>query len=332
MRKKERLARVLGSRAAVRLAQQVFRGPSLLCLTYHRIANAVEHDPDVISATPAQLEAQAGWVREHFPVVSASTIVDVIGGRARLRTAAVAFTFDDGYADNFDAGVMLMERFGIAATFFVPTAYIETGVTPAWDRLGFAIRHSARSILHVPAIGSSGPWAVPLTDYGQAISRVMAAYRSLPAADRGEFVAACEAASGARSAPRSPFMSWAQIRQLREMGHEIGAHTHTHPVLAALSADEQRDELGRSKDILEHRLGATVPLVAYPYGKPGTTFSSVTKRIARACGFRAAFSFYGGCNRPGRIDPYDVKRIKVEPETSPAMFRARVATRGLAPV
>ncbi|MEF8976805.1 MAG: polysaccharide deacetylase family protein [Halapricum sp.] len=43
-----------------------------------------------------------------------------------------------------------------------------------------------------------------------------------------------------------------------DAGHEIGSHTHTHPLLTDCTADERREELARSRDILESVTGATV--------------------------------------------------------------------------
>jgi len=283
--------------------------------------------------TPRQLEQQAAWLRKEFLTLGGDEVADVLLGRRELAEQAVALTFDDGYEDNFAAGRMLMERFGIAATFFVPTAYIESGLLPPWDRIGYALQQARGGVLSIPAINRAGPWRIDTASYDAAITDAMRVYRSLGPAMQPAFVEACEAAAGARaSSAKSPFMSWAQIRQLRDMGHTIGAHTHTHPVLATLPPAEQRAEIESSRRMLEARLRTRPRVFAYPYGKPGSTFSSTTKQIVRACGFDAAFSFYGGWNRPGRIDAYDVKRIKVDLSTSMPMFRTRVATRGTVPV
>lgn len=332
--KRERLARLVGSAPASRLLRQIFRAPGIVCITHHRVADRVQHDPDVISATPLQLERQARWVKGACLTLGGTRVADIVTGQSPLTEPAVAFTFDDAYEDNYAAGRMLMEQFGIAATFFVPTGFIETGAIPPWDRLGFAARHAQVPVLDVPGLGGSGPWRVDLRDYGLAITALMGIYGALPAEWRTEFVSACEYAAGASAdaRPASPFMTWDQIRSLRDMGHSIGAHTHTHPVLASLPAGEQAEEIARSKQILEEQMGAAVDLFAYPYGKPVRSFSTVTKQLVAASGFRAAFSFYGGWNRPGATDPYDIRRIKVDLGTSMAAFRTRITTRGAIPV
>ena len=333
--KRERLARIGGNVWSASLLRQLFRGPSLVCLTHHRVADTVEHDPDVISATPAQLIGQAEWLKASYPILDGEQVRRFVRGELTLRQPSIALTFDDAYEDNFEVGRVLMERFGIPAMFFVPTAFIETGLIPVWDRFGFAVRHSATPQFVIPRMGAHGPWPVDAVQYGPTISSLMAAYSGLPADLQRPFVESCESAAGCSANDRgrpSPFMTWDQIRKLSAMGHTIGAHTHTHPVLASLPTHAQQTEIESSRRILAEHLDAPVTLFAYPYGKPNRSFTTETKAIVRGAGFSAAFAFAGGFNRPGQIDPYEVKRMKVDTETSISMFRARVSSRGWLPV
>ena len=134
----------------------------------------VEHDPDVISATPAQLLGQAEWLKASYPILDGEQVRRFVCGELSLRRPSIALTFDDAYEDNFEVGRILMERFGIPAMFFVPTAFIETGLIPVWDRLGFAVRHSKTSQFVIPRMGQHGPWPVDAAQYGPTISRLMA--------------------------------------------------------------------------------------------------------------------------------------------------------------
>ena len=83
-------------------------------------------------------------------------------------------------------------------------------------------------------------------------------------------------------------LNWAEIADLRGRGFAIGAHTHTHPVLAELDDARARDELVRAKDLLEHRLGFPVTTLAYPYGKPGRHYTERTVALAASAGFAHA--------------------------------------------
>jgi peptidoglycan/xylan/chitin deacetylase (PgdA/CDA1 family) len=206
-------------------------------------------------------------------------------------------------------------------------------VVPPWDRLGYAIKHSRTGSLVVP-LDRAHSLVVPTEDYGAAITQLMGAYSTLTSDRQAAFVDAVEGVAGARAADSTAplFMTWDQIRCLRKMGHTIGGHTHTHPILSQLSPEEQRNEIRISKQILDDRLGQNTRVFAYPYGKPVRSFSTTTKQIVAECGYEVAFSFYGGWNSVGHPDPFDVRRIKVDPGTSIWRFRARVASRGAIPV
>lgn len=61
-------------------------------------------------------------------------------------------------------------------------------------------------------------------------------------------------------------LNWEQIRELHQMGYEIGAHTLTHPDLRGLSDDQRVKEIVEPKQIIEDKLGERVTTFAYPFG------------------------------------------------------------------
>jgi len=61
-------------------------------------------------------------------------------------------------------------------------------------------------------------------------------------------------------------MSWDQLGGLAEAGWEIGSHTCTHPHLTGVDDEALREELVRSREEVERRLGRACPTLAYPYG------------------------------------------------------------------
>jgi peptidoglycan/xylan/chitin deacetylase (PgdA/CDA1 family) len=79
-------------------------------------------------------------------------------------------------------------------------------------------------------------------------------------------------------------MSWTQVRELEMAGFEVGAHTHTHPHLDIIPRATARDEVRRSKELLEAELGHTVRSFAYPHGYA----NSFLRGEARGAGFDSA--------------------------------------------
>jgi peptidoglycan/xylan/chitin deacetylase (PgdA/CDA1 family) len=64
------------------------------------------------------------------------------------------------------------------------------------------------------------------------------------------------------------YLTWGEVRELRKEGMEFGSHTISHPILRDQKPDEVRNELKRSKEIIEDKLGVPVGSFAYPYAFP----------------------------------------------------------------
>ena len=64
-------------------------------------------------------------------------------------------------------------------------------------------------------------------------------------------------------------MSWREVTQLYEEGHEIGSHSMDHLDLSKLSTYDLKFEIGRSKQCLEDHV-IDVKSFAYPFNKAQT--------------------------------------------------------------
>ena len=64
------------------------------------------------------------WLRAHCEIVPFNVVVDAARSR-RPGRPVVAITFDDGYADHYDAAFPLLRRYGLRATFFVTAGLLE---------------------------------------------------------------------------------------------------------------------------------------------------------------------------------------------------------------
>ena len=64
------------------------------------------------------------------------------------------------------------------------------------------------------------------------------------------------------------YLTWREVRQLQQAGIQFGSHTVTHPDLRSMKPDQIEYELGRSKEIIEQNLGASVDSFSYPFAFP----------------------------------------------------------------
>lgn len=75
-------------------------------------------------------------------------------------------------------------------------------------------------------------------------------------------------------------LTWPQVRELSTVGISFGSHTETHAHLAAISPDRMTQEIFRSKQTIEARLGVQADSFAYPYAFP-ETLGAFKRRLCR---------------------------------------------------
>lgn len=71
---------------------------------------------------------------------------------------------------------------------------------------------------------------------------------------------------GSRIGYSERYMNAAQIKEMAEIGHEIGSHTLSHPYLTELSMEEMINEFKESKRAIQEVTGVPVETLCYPYG------------------------------------------------------------------
>jgi len=88
-------------------------------------------------------------------------------------------------------------------------------------------------------------------------------------------------------------MSWEEIKKISsDILFEVGAHTITHRKLHKLSIEEIQNEIVQSKITLEEKLGKSIGVFAYPYGRYSQSVLDTVKKN----NFKFAFS-----TKPGHL-------------------------------
>jgi peptidoglycan/xylan/chitin deacetylase (PgdA/CDA1 family) len=129
---------------------------------------------------------------------------------------------------------------------------------------------------------------------------------------------------GESSAPDRPgALTWSQLAEAVATGLvTVGAHTHGHTDLSRASEQTCHDEMVRSRDLVEDRLGVACRHFAYPWA----VASPVADRLARRLFDTAALDAWRP-NRAGAIDPWRLGRTPVLASDGFAFFRAKVQGR-----
>ena len=118
-------------------------------------------------------------------------------------------------------------------------------------------------------------------------------------------------------------LTWAQLAEAHATGLvTVGAHTHGHTDLSRASEQVCRDEMARSRELVEDRLGVACRHFAYPWAVASPT----ADRVARELFDSAALDAWRS-NRAGAFDPWRLGRTPVLASDGMAFFKAKVRGR-----
>lgn len=286
------------SRPAAWQAVRPLVGPGCIVLTYHRVCPPDSRFPGLPVET---FRAHIEWLAANCRPIRASELPGCLQETGRL---PVLVTFDDAYKDYQEHAYPILKRYGVSAVNFAPTHFIDSGEAPWWDVVHAAAHATRRDVVTLP-------WD-PSTTY------------DLRNGGRGPAIAACKQRVKAMLEPRAStlaqiteafgvdeaalsierqMMTWDDLRAVSDLT-EIGAHSHTHPLMEFLDVPRLTQEVATSRDRIAEETGSRPLCFAYPSG----SFSEDAKRVVRDHGFTLAFSTIPGRNRAD-ADRYELRRV-----------------------
>jgi peptidoglycan/xylan/chitin deacetylase (PgdA/CDA1 family) len=286
-------------------------------LMYHRFQDA------------RLLEIHCAYIRRYYRPVSLSQAGEWLRNGDAPPPYAVAVTVDDGYRDFLEVAQPVFARYGIAATLFVATDFLD-GAWLWMDLVRYALAHSplARAALELTD-GRVLPVALdsPAARV-QAAANIKQEALRMPDADRRTFLKGLPGALRANvpAAPTAEFRpcGWDEARAAAQQGVEFGAHTRSHPILSNVRGRNALDEeIGGSKRRLEEELGKPVLHFCYPNGQPEDISEEAVEAVRRA-GFRTAVTAMPGVNSRG-ADCLRLRRIPTDATAPEESFRLSLA-------
>jgi peptidoglycan/xylan/chitin deacetylase (PgdA/CDA1 family) len=278
-----------------------FRSPHVrtgtLVLAYHNIRPAGE--------------AAAGEHALHLPWAQFCEHLDLLAGHAEIVSLAststpghshnrprVALTFDDAYAGAVEFALPEVSRRGLTASMFVAPGLLG-GRSFWWDQLAGPLG----GVLPADVRG----FALETLAGRQDRVAAWAAERRLPWTESMPAWAVGASAAALRSAASLP-------------GITIGAHSWSHPNLAALTGEALTQELQAPRQWMREQGLGTGDWLAYPYGRAGAD----TAQAAEAAGYVGALRVSGGFVRAD-VHRHQLPRLNVPAQLSGAGLRLRLA-------
>ncbi len=286
--------------------------PRGLVLLYHRLDDTADvHD---LSIPSGLFEAQLQWLRTNCTLMQLDELLSTSPADA-WPERPVAITFDDGYLDNLTVAAPLLSMYGVPATFFVTSRWLDAPGEYWWDTL--------ERILWTSVLGSGGfqiDIAGEPTDFSAATTeardaahvRLHDALVHAPLAERDRIMDALRAWAGTGApvrAERRPMLA-DELRQLARIpGMDIGGHTVNHVALPDQPRDVQEREVTECRTALALLTGRPIELFAYPYGavdRHGAGHIRRSHRWGLSCDARQL----GDSFDAARVPRLEVKRLE----------------------
>jgi peptidoglycan/xylan/chitin deacetylase (PgdA/CDA1 family) len=266
----------------------------LRILMYHRFSSRDD------------LARQCAHIRASYAPVSMSQVAAWLEHGAALPENALAVTVDDGYRDFYQVAYPVFREYGIPATVYLVSEFLDRKLWLWVDQVRYAFLHgqARRADLATPEARR------------RAAYEMTEAAKRIPNAERLRLLAGLPDQLQVVLPPEAPAeyepLRWDEVREMAGAGIEFGAHTRTHPILSRVDgAAELADEIGGSKRRIEQHLDRPVDHFCYPNGA-NEDFGAAALEAVRAAGYRTAVTTEKGLNDRA-ANRFRLVRIGVEP-------------------
>jgi peptidoglycan/xylan/chitin deacetylase (PgdA/CDA1 family) len=304
------LAKKLQIARAMRLAQR--RGA--IIVSYH----GVIADRDWQEWETSDMVAESIFLqhlelfRKYYQVIPLRNLVAGLQDDEKLPPRALAITFDDGYRNNLQYAVPALKEYGLAATFFLTTDFLD-GTDELWwlpvKRYVMMCQRQGNTC-DVSNLGKFS--VVSKAESGRSYQKILAKLKELPEQQRKKIVETMRNELSETSYLLNDVykaMTWSDAKNIINAGMEVGAHSVSHTILAQESEEkikqEVLDSVGRIKEELNME---TIPF-SYPDGQKKNCRQSI-KTIVQQTGCYTGLMNFSGVNRKGD-DLFELRRFPV---------------------
>lgn len=297
------------------------RRDAIVC--YHRVVDSGwERFQSGTAVSAATFRRHLNWLRARFEVVDIAELAKTHLTGERPHRPRVVITFDDGWRDNYTCAFPILRELGLTATIFLATdmidgrrvywnARVERAMARIHDRLDDIL--TAFPDEKLPPEGAFLPALLAARrSPARRLHAVAERVKMLDEAGMERVIAFLEELAGPASPVERDVMNWDEVREMLDAGIAFGAHSASHRLLDALSADECRRELMDSRDIVAERTGVAPLAFAYPNGNRDESVMRETRRAGFLCAVTTRQAFV----RPDD-DLFDLPRFVMHEGAAP---------------
>jgi len=253
------------------------------------------------------------YLVKYFTVIPLKDLAEYYHVNGRYPSNSVVITIDDGYRDFYDIAFPILKKYGVPATFFIATRFVDGGFWLWPDKLRYIIDNSENinGNLISDVIGSFEDkldYQVRDVIWHKLVQYLL----SIREDDKNRWIDSFAKMQNVilPDCPTEDYcaVTWSQVKEMNSSIIEIGAHSRTHPSLGRVSEGQLSEEVtGSVKDITD-KLGYAPVSFCYPNGQPAD-YSDLTIKYVRDSGCKCAVTAF--CDSYPNENIYELRRFGI---------------------
>jgi peptidoglycan/xylan/chitin deacetylase (PgdA/CDA1 family) len=262
---------------------------------------------------------QIEYLKRYYNVISLDQLVDCYRDGKEFPDNSVVITIDDGYQSNYSIAYPILKQYGIPATIFLTGNFIENKEFLRMDRIEYAISETKATELKIRIGDDLLAFNLGSRELKMLCDReIRARLKALqPQELMDEVIEDLETSLGQRlSENREPHqiyrpLTWNEVEEMVDDRGimSIGSHAMNHVILSRCSREDAREELCKSKELIERQTGSSCRLFSYPNGAVGD-FDHHTKELLKDIGYMCGLVGVRGMN-DRHSDVFELKRLSL---------------------
>jgi peptidoglycan/xylan/chitin deacetylase (PgdA/CDA1 family) len=258
---------------------------------------------------PSLLRDCLSFLRKHdFNVVTIDDVAQAALTDKQLPAKSVAFTFDDGYADQVSIATDIFGEYDYPATFYITTGFASGDLWFWADKVNFIIDNCTEK--QRTRLINLFPKLQLLLETGPHVSiehLLIEELKSYEIKEINKTINAAAIAVGIKLPVQAPKKyqpsSWDDLRSIEKRGMMVGAHTYSHAVLSRESNETSKAEIEQSTNDAYRELQNPSKVFCYPVGRH-QDYSQREIDYAKRIGYIGAVS-----SIPGAMDISNKERV-----------------------
>ncbi len=254
-----------------------------------------------------QFEKCIKFISKNYEVVLIEELVQSNNYNSKKKYATILF--DDGYKDNIEYAVPILDKYNCKASFYVVTNSIDNNVVTWTHVLEHSFQHTNISNIDLQFDFLPESLKVTKLDTNQQrvnyINKLKPFTKTIPHEQRLKILETVANTYTDITLPNL-MMNWDDVKELKKAGHYIGSHTVNHSMLGTMTnTDDILFELTASGNRIKEMLGYFPLSISYPVGSYNSTTIECCKKAGYVVGLAVNLTTYN----PKEDNVFEIPRI-----------------------